>query len=80
MNPHFAAVRHVYLVVAQLCCDTPCQLPAERWEFQSLEKTQRQSSSFQIYLLFSRCYVAWKLCCFGCCMQKLGVIWGRVYL
>ena len=33
---------HVHLVVAELCCGTPCQLPAERWELAG--KTQRQSS------------------------------------
>ena len=30
------------LVVAELCCGTPCQLPAERWELAG--KSQRQSS------------------------------------
>ena len=36
------AASHVHLVVAELCCGTPCQLPAERWELAG--KTQRQSS------------------------------------
>ena len=36
------AASHVNLVVAELCCGTPCQLPAERWELAG--KTQRQSS------------------------------------
>ena len=26
------AASHVHLVVAELCCGTPCQLPAQRWE------------------------------------------------
>ena len=36
---------HVILVVAALCCGTPCQLPTERWELAG--KTQRQSFSFK---------------------------------
>ena len=36
------AASHVHLVVAELCCGTPCQLPAERWELAG--KTQRESS------------------------------------
>ena len=36
------AASHVHLVVAELCCGMPCQLPAERWELAG--KTQRQSS------------------------------------
>ena len=36
------AASHVHLVVAELCCGTPCQLPAQRWELAG--KTQRQSS------------------------------------
>ena len=27
---HVRAASHVNLVVAELCCGTPCQLPAER--------------------------------------------------
>ena len=65
----------------------PCQLPTERWELQSLEKTQRQSSSFDICFLFSRCYLctgcrAWGLETFFWFLVanlKVGVIWGRVY-
>ena len=45
VNPHFAAVRHVTLVVAEFCCGTPCQLPAQRWATWALERpTQRPNA------------------------------------
>ena len=34
------AASHAHLVVAELCCGTPCQLPVQRWELAG--KTQRQ--------------------------------------
>ena len=36
------AASHVHFVVAELCCGTPYQLPAQRWELAG--KAQRQSS------------------------------------
>ena len=52
------AASHVHLVVAELCCGTPCQLPAERWELAG--KTKRQSS-IQSSAIVKSCQVLKKL-------------------
>ena len=56
------AASHVHLVVAELCCGTPCQLPAERWELAG--KTQLQSSMKSLAIVNS-CQSLKKVTSFG---------------
>ena len=57
------AASHVYLVVAELCCGTPCELPAERWELAG--KTQRQSS-IKSWAIVNSCQSLKKVIYFMC--------------
>ena len=72
INPHFAAVSHVNLVVAELLLWNA--LPVAR---------RALGARWKDPTLFSRCYLcrAWGLetCFWFCSFGRLGVIWGRVY-
>ena len=52
MNPHYAAVSHVKLVVAELCCGTPCQLPAERRELSRWKRPNARAQALKSVFCF----------------------------